>query len=145
MYFALDYSKQLKMKKNLLRSKEASGVQLTNADSSKLEFYRKRGAVLLLCGAIGECLETISGKVITNKFRLSFSEQISPHESAKIWSPTVGAISGLHIHLDRAFSDGLKNQERVRETLRAFSQLIASLGAPFEPLFEKVKANITQQ
>ncbi|MBD3817744.1 MAG: AIPR family protein [Brevundimonas diminuta] len=141
--FCYGLLKAVENEKNALRSKEKAGAALTNAEIDKLEFYRKRGAVFLLCGAVGECLETITNRVVANRFQLDFSQKISPEEAAKIWAPTVGALSGLHTHLEKAFSDGLKNQEKVRETLRAFSQLVASLRTPYASFFEDVERRLS--
>jgi hypothetical protein len=141
--FCYGLLKAAENEKNALRTKESNNSgSLTTAEKDKLDFYRKRGAVFLLCGAIGECLETITNKVIANRFSLNFSENTSPEEAARIWAPTVEAISGLHTHLDKAFSDGLKNQERVRETVKAFSQLVASLRGPYAPFFATIEKSI---
>lgn len=141
--FCYGLLKAVENEKNYLRAKESiDSTQLTKADKDKLEFYRKRGAVFLLCGAIGECLETITNKVVPNRFALKFSHTTSPDQAAQVWAPTVEALSGLHIHLEKAFSDGLKNQERVRETVKAFSQLVATLRGPYAPFFEKVEKSL---
>ncbi|MFN3573299.1 MAG: AIPR family protein [Phenylobacterium sp.] len=138
--FCYGLLKAIENEKNTLRS--AASADMTKADVDKLDFYRKRGSVFLLCGAVGECLETITGRVVANKFSLAFSPATSPDGATEIWAPTVRAISSLHSHLDKAFSDGLKNQERVRETLRSFSQLVASLKDPYQPFFSRVASNI---
>jgi len=140
--FCYGLLKAVENEKNSLRQREAAGEALTKAEKDKLEFYRKRGAVLLLCGGVGECLETIANCVVTNRFSLHFSNKISPEQAAAVWAPTVSAISSLHTHLEKAFSDGLKNQERIRDTLRAFSQLVASLRAPYASFFDKVQSQL---
>lgn len=132
--------KAVENEKTALRLKDANNPDaLTNAERAKLNFYRKRGSVFLVIGAVGECLETITDRVIPNRFLLNFGEQTSPEDAAQIWSSTVKALSGLHTHLEPAFSDGLKNQEKVRETIRAFSQIVASLREPYASFFDVVK------
>lgn len=140
--FAYSLLKAIENEKSSLRAKEIEGVDLTAAEKAKLSFYRKRGSVFLLLAAIGECLESVSGKVVLNRFNISFSEAISPDVAASLWRPTVEALSGLHTYLEKAFSDGLKNQERISETLRAFSQLVASLQGPYETFFSNVRQAI---
>ena len=141
--FCYGLLKAVENEKSTLRAKELENENsLTKADKDKLEFYRKRGAVFLLCGAVGECLETITNKVVPNRFLLNFGQDVSPDRAAQIWAPTVEAISGLHIHLEKAFSDGLKNQERVRETVRGFSQLVATLRGPYASFFALVESNL---
>lgn len=140
MIFAYSLLRAIENEKNILRQKEAGDeTNLTSAEKEKLSFYRKRGSVFLLAGAISECLETILDKVIPNKFRLNFSEKTSPEEAAKFWAPTVQALSGLHAYLEPAFSDGLKNQEKVQETTKKFSQLVAGLRAPYASFFDVIK------
>ncbi|PPQ39287.1 AIPR protein [Rhodoblastus acidophilus] len=141
--FCYGLLKAVENEKNELRKREHNHEKLTKADIAKLEFYRKRGAVLLLCAAIGECLETIADRVIANRFSLTFGEKDSPEDAAAYWQPTVKAISGLHAHLEKAFSDGLKNQEKVRETLKNFSQIVATLRAPFAEFFKSVENKLS--
>lgn len=137
--FAYGLLRAIENEKNDLRTKDVSGRELTAAEKAKLAFYRKRGSVFLLASAIGECLETIIDRVIPNRFALSFGNSTSPDEASRIWAPVVGALSSLHTHLDKAFSDGLKNQERVSETTRAFSQLVAGLRIPYAAFFDQLK------
>ncbi|MCH4021987.1 MAG: AIPR family protein [Acetobacter sp.] len=141
--FSYSLLKAIENEKSSLRAKEVAGNNLTAAEREKLSFYRKRGSVFLLLAAIGECLESIADRVIINRFSVSFSESVSPESAAQIWKPTVEALSGLHTHLDKAFSDGLKNQERISETLKAFSQLVASLQGPYSTFFSNVRDSIT--
>ncbi|WP_122039709.1 AIPR family protein [Asaia bogorensis] len=140
--FAYGLLKAIENEKSSLRAKDLSGNNLTSAEKAKLSFYRKRGSVFLLSAAIGECLESITDRVILNRFNISFSKDVSPESAAQLWKPTVEALSGLHTHLDKAFSDGLKNQERIGETLKAFSQLVASLQGPYSTFFANVRDSI---
>jgi len=140
--FSYSLLKAIEIEKGTLRSKETLGIELTSAEKAKLAFYRKRGSVFLLLAAIGECIETIYGKVVLNRFSLGFGSNISPEQATQIWTPTVEALSGLHTYLDKAFSDGLKNQERITDTLKAFSQLVASLQGPYATFFASVRSSI---
>jgi hypothetical protein len=137
--FAHSLLKAIENEKNALRLKESMGIELANAERAKFTFYRKRGSVFLLAAAIGECLETIADRVIPNRFSLDFGKSVSPDTAAELWRPTVEALSSLHSYLDKAFSDGLKNQERVGETITAFSQLVAGLRGPYATFFDKLK------
>ncbi|WP_062233609.1 AIPR family protein [Aureimonas sp. N4] len=138
--FAYGLLRAIESEKNDLRTKESAGVvQLTSAEKAKLAFYRKRGSAFLLAAAVAECLETIIETVVPNRFAVSFGNKVSPDEAVRIWSPTVQVLSSLHTYLDPAFSDGLKNQERVADTTRAFSQLVASLRVPYATFFDTVK------
>jgi len=138
--FAYSLLRAIENEKNLLRAQE--GGPLTETDRAKLTFYRKRGSVFLLAGAAGECLETIVGAPISNKFKVSLGNQMSPDKAIALWKPVVTALSGLHSYLEKALNDGLKNQETVGETLKSFSQLVASLREPYQPFFEPLKNEI---
>lgn len=137
--FAYSLLKAIETEKNALRAKEAGGNALTSAEKAKAAFYRKRGSVFLLMAAIGESLETIMDRVIPNRYTLHFGSSVSPEAASNIWKPTVEALSSLHTNLDKAFSDGLKNQERVGDTITTFSQLVAGLRVPYASFFDIVK------
>lgn len=138
--FCYSILKAVEMEKLNLRLKEAGGA-MSAADNGKLEFYRRRGSVFLVVAAIGECLETVSDRVIPNRFRLSFGNS-TPEQAAKLWLPAVETLSNLNANLVEALSDGLKNSTKVRETLRSFSQLVASLKQPYEPIFKPIREKI---
>ncbi|MEP9349347.1 AIPR family protein [Xanthobacter sp. KR7-225] len=140
--FSYSLLKSIENEKNSLRLKEGSGNIMSNAETAKFAFYRKRGSVFLLAAAIGECLETITDRVIPNRFLLSFGKTVSPEKAVAIWTPTVEALSGLHSQLEKAFSDGLKNQETITETTKAFSQFVASVRAPYATYFDVIKNSI---
>jgi hypothetical protein len=137
--FAYGLLKAVENEKNALRTRETVDLNLTTAEKAKLDFYRRRGSTLLLVAAVGECLETIVNQVIPDRFSISFGHGVSPETAAVIWAPTVEALSGLHTHLNKALSDGLKNAERVRETVSSFSQLVDSLRGPMSGFFEVVE------
>jgi hypothetical protein len=127
--------------KKALRAREMES-NMSAADQSKLEFYRRRGSVFLMAAAIGECLETIADTVIPNRFSLSFGTTVSPDQATKLWVPAVEAFSNLSSRLDEALSDGLKNAAKVRETIKDFSQLVASLKQPYASYFSPIRSKI---
>ena len=137
--FAFGLLKAIEDEKNSLRYKESIEHGLTSAESAKLQFYRKRGSVFLMVVAISECIETIVDRRIQNRFSLKFTNEVSPEISANIWKQTVAALSGLHKMLDKAFADGLKNQERVSDTIKAFSQQAAGIQDPYVSFFDQIK------
>jgi AIPR protein len=141
--FAYSLLKAIENEKSSLRSREESGTELTAAEKAKLAFYRKRGSVFLLAAAIGECLETIADRVIPNRFNLDFGNRVSPEASTEIWRPTVEALSSLHANLENAFSDGLKNQERVSETTKSYSQFVAGIRLPYASFFDRVQSALS--
>lgn len=113
--FCYGLLRAIENEKSQLRSRETAGSPaLSSAEVAKLDFYRKRGSVFLLAAAIGHCLETITDRVVPSRFLLSFGSKISPDQSVQLWTPPVVALSSLHAQLAGAFSDGLKNAEKVR-------------------------------
>ena len=139
--FCYSLLRAVEKEKILLRQKEAGG-DLSATDRSKLEFYRRRGSVFLLTAAVGECLETIADQVIPNRFRISFSKEVSPESATCLWRPVVETLSNLTSQLDEALNDGLKNSAKVKETLKTYSQMVASLKNVYSPIFEPFRAGI---
>jgi hypothetical protein len=45
----------------------------------------KKGALLLICAAVADCLETVIGKAIPNKFRLSFGDRMAFKKAEELW------------------------------------------------------------
>ena len=122
--FCYSLLRAIELEKASLRGKDTSDLgQLTAADNAKLDF------------------ESITDRVIPNRFKLSFGP-VSPDAAEAIWTPTVISLSNLQNQLNSAFSDGLKNSERVGEVVKSFSQLVASLKGPYESTFLEVRKNL---
>jgi hypothetical protein len=60
-------------------------AELTQIEKEQLDFFEKKGAMLLTCAAVAECLETILGRAIPNRFRLTFGEKLSPQRAERPW------------------------------------------------------------
>lgn len=134
----------IESEKSQLRTREANGgSKLSGAEAAKLEFYRRRGSVFLLAAAIGHCLETIADQVVPSRFLLSFGKKISPEQAVQLWMPVVVAMSSLHAQLASAFSDGLKNAEKVKEILSQYSQFVAGLKDLYGPIFQPIRESVT--
>lgn len=142
--FCYSLLRAIESEKISLRLKDSESQSgLTSNEKAKLEFYRKRGSVFLFASAIGECLESICGKAITNRFAISFGSETSPDQAMEIWMPTVTGLSNLNAHLTSALSDGLKNAEKVRDTVKSYSQVVASLSHLYDPIFSSVRKSIS--
>jgi len=128
-----------KHKMNLIERERIEA--LSADDNSKLVFYRRRGSVFLLTAAIGECLETITDKVISNRFRVHFPVSFSPDNATQLWLPVVDSLSNLTNPFD-PLRDGFPNSARVKEVLSGFRQTVGSLKKAFEPIFLPMREKI---
>jgi hypothetical protein len=72
-------------KKLALIEKARGEAELTQIEKEQLDFFEKKGAMLLTCAAVAECLETILGRAIPNRFRLTFGEKLSPQRAERPW------------------------------------------------------------
>ena len=108
----------------LIERSKKSESSLTTAEEQQLNFFRRRGSTYLLVSALAACIETFISRKIPNLFRISFGETISPKKSQEIWSKIVEVNSPLSIHLDEAFSDGLKSAEKVKTAIQKFQSLV---------------------
>ncbi len=108
----------------LVEKSRASDGGLTTLEQKQLEFFRHRGATYLFASAVAGCLETFLGRRISNPFRLSFGDSCSPKRAQYFWNALVEATAPLCQHLDEAFTDGLKNTERVQKAIATFQGLV---------------------
>lgn len=102
-------------------SKSSNG--LTDAEQKELEYFRQRGSTYMLASAVSGCLETILNRKINKLSRLNFGK-LSPSEAVKVWEPIIGVCASFCPQLLDAFSDGLKNRERIKRTLGVFQSLV---------------------
>lgn len=126
-------------RKNVLRNKEV----LSKMEDSQLTYFRKRGSIPLLCAAISDCLESILDKRITNLFRISFGDSVSPFQAEKLWEPIVDICVSLCTQLHPALEDGgLKSITKVKECIERFSALISATVQMNKPVYENFEKNI---
>jgi len=105
------------------KSKERPDT-LTSVEQRQLEFFRNRGATYLLASAIAACCETFLGRRVSSNFRLSIGPNITPTLAESHWRDIVMITAPLCTHLADAFTDGLKNTERVRKAIQTFQSLV---------------------
>lgn len=124
-------------KKRLVDKHKQNPDSLTDQESQLLDYFRHRGSTYLLVSAIASSLEAIMGHKISNVFRLSFGEGVSPKEGAEIWSKIVEVTSPFCAQLSEAFSDGLKNTEKVNSAQRTFVSLVQATVSVNKAVFDK--------
>ncbi len=123
--FAYSLLRAVEARKLRLVEKSRRGENsLTSLEHRELEFFRHRGATYLLVSAISSCLEIFLSKQLPNIFRLSFGESCSASKAQEYWGIVVEATAPLCQHLEEAFTDGLKNTERINKAIQTFQSLV---------------------
>ncbi len=112
-------------KKRLLVEKSKKGTDnLTDIETRQLQYFRSRGSTYLLTTAIAKCIETFLKRKIPNAFRLSFGDKTSPGKAQEIWKDIVEVVSMFSPQLEEAFTDGLKNTDKVTNVTQTVQSLI---------------------
>ncbi len=125
--FAYSLIRAIEEKKTSLIEKSGKTESgLTQLELRQLNFFRNRGATYLFASALAACIETFMDRRISNLFRLSFGDSCSPRKAQSHWTILVEATSPLCQHLEGAFTDGLKNIERVKNAIDTFQNLVAA-------------------
>jgi hypothetical protein len=123
-------------KVELLQKAKEKPDSLTATEQKQLEFFRNRGSTYLLVSAIAACIETFVGRRIPNLFRLAFAPSTSPSLAQNYWRDIVMTTVPLCTHLEDAFTDGLKNTERVRKAVETFQGLVQATESSNKKLYK---------
>lgn len=126
-------------KKNLVSKFKAKPNSLTSQEETLLEYFRHRGSTYLLVSAIAGSLETILGHKVPNRFKVSFAENVSPEKGMVNWSQIVEVTSPFTTQLSEAFSDGLKNTDKVNTAQNTFRSLVQATSVANSIVFEKFR------
>jgi hypothetical protein len=111
-------------KKALVDKYKKNPESLTQQETDLLEYFRHRGSTYLFVAAVASSLETILGHKITNIFRLSFGDGMSPRDGQRCWARIVNVTSPFCQQLSEAFSDGLTHVENVGSAQSMFRSLV---------------------
>ena len=110
----------------------------TDAQRRHATFFSARGSNYLLVAALGECIETLLGRAVANRYGLRFSKNLSPAKATDIWLPVVDVALSFSSQLQPATDRGLKSQDRVKKALQDFASMIEAIRsanpAPFDAL-----------
>lgn len=132
-------------KQNIMKIPDASR---TEAQKRHAAFFSSRGSNYLLVAAIGDCLETIVGRPIADRYALQFKKNISPSDAMDTWQPVVDVVLSFSAQLTPATDQGLKAQERVTKAVADFSAMIEATRsanpAPFESLAQATNVTAGQ-
>lgn len=143
LVFAYSLLRAIEDKKiELIAKIKGAGSSLTSSEHKQIEFFRKRGANYLLVTAIAACLEVFLGSKVHNLFRLSFSDKTSPKDGQKLWSGIVETVLPLCVHLDDAFTDGLRSNEKIRKAIDKFQSLVEVTAASNKSVYHQFASRV---
>jgi hypothetical protein len=100
--------------------------QRTTPQQRYLNFLRRRGSIPLLMAAVADSLETVTGRVIPDRWSLTFKDNCSPKSAAERWRSLVMALLPFVNQLAGAADNDLKSGERVRDALDKFQSMVES-------------------
>jgi hypothetical protein len=107
-------------KLELAQKQKNDPSSLTSIENTSLSFLNKKGANYLLVHVISQCMETILGKPIPNRFDLHFSKNVSPNTAAKFWLPIIDMMLSLSNQLQSAFSRDRISNESISKAVPNF-------------------------
>jgi hypothetical protein len=124
-------------KLELANKQKADPASLTNIENVSLAFLNKKGANYLLVHVISQCMETILGKPIPNRFDLHFIKSVSPDAASHLWLPIIDMMLSLSNQLDSAFSRNRVSNESVTKAVPNFVGVVASISNLQKATFQK--------
>jgi hypothetical protein len=122
-------------KKLDLVSKLKNETPLTKTEQEQLQFFEKKGSILLACAAFADCLEAVLDHAIPNKFRLSFGTDVSPAQAEKYWVELCTPLFALIGNLDAAFSANRITTELTKKAIPQFRNVVQSVAKPNRETF----------
>lgn len=127
------------MKFKLMRESDPTENQM-----KLLKFLRSRGSIVLFITAVSSSMEEILNKKISNLFRLEFKDDLSIEKAIEMWDPIIGVLASFSDTLNQGLSDGIKNTDRINNTLNQFKQLVTAIKSANSVTFNEfaVKVNI---
>jgi hypothetical protein len=126
-YALLSAANDRKLELSQKQKKDLSS--LTTVENTTLTYLNKKGANYLLVHVISQCMETILGKSIPNRFDLHFSRNVTPSGAAGIWLPIVDMMLSLSNQLEGAFSRNRISNESVSKAVPNFVGVVASISS----------------
>ncbi|WP_417609867.1 AIPR family protein [Parasphingorhabdus sp.] len=127
---------------NLLEKSKSEDESLTEQEKSTLKYLDKKGSHYLLIYVVAQCLETILGRSIPNKFDIKFKKNASPFELANEWEKILDILLPLANQLDDAFAKGRITNEGVAKSLTKFTAVFAAVANLQETAFSQFASKI---
>lgn len=126
----------------LIEQQKSDPSSLTAVEATTLEFLNRKGSQFLLIYVVGQCLETIMGKPIPNKFDVRFRSNTSPFRLSKEWDPILDILLPLSGQLESAFAKGRVTNEGVKKNVPNFVGVFASIANVQEAAFKAFAAKV---
>lgn len=136
--FTYSLLRAIERKKKQLKENE---VKLTGAQIEQLNVLRYRGSIQLLVNAISHCLETFMDRRLPNLFRLSFGVT-APETAKENWTPIVDITLPFCNQLLPALEGGLKNPDRVEESIRTYRGLVEATKLANKDIISEFTKNV---
>lgn len=127
----------------LVAKAKSGGEGLTELERKTLDFLEKKGSAFLVIYVVAQCLETIIGKPIPNRFDIKFKSNLSPSSAAAKWEPILDVVLSLANQLDSAFSRGRVTTEAVKKTVPNFVGIFASIANLQKDTFAAFASQLT--
>ena len=140
--FAYSLHKAISEIKLGLVSKRRKEDVLTETEKEQLEFFEKKGSILLTCAAIAGCLEVVLERPLPNRFGLSFGGKVSPESARDFWLELLPGLLALVSNLNAAFSSGRITTELVKLALPPFRQLVQATAAANKSTFKSFSGRV---
>lgn len=119
-------------------------TSMTTNETNLLKFLRSRGSIVLFTTAVSSCIEEILGKQISNLFRLKFCNDMTIENGMKLWKPIIAILASFSDTLNQGLSDGIKNEEKIKNALNQFQQLVSAVKAANSTEFEKFEKKVCE-
>lgn len=129
----------------LLKKQKVSSESSTTLDKAQLDFLSRKGSQFLMCFAVAQCLETILGRAIPNKFDIQFKKNESPFKFAEEWAGVIDAFLPLSSQLDDAFTRGRITAEGVKKTMPKFVGVFAAVATAQQENFKEFAKRVELQ
>jgi len=141
-FFAYTLFKAVERKKlELINKKDENKIK--QIEEAQLAFFRNRGSTILFATAISRCLETFLDQRISNKFDIKFKNKRTIEEATDIWYPLIQIASSFTDPLLKGLSDGIKNKDKIEESLKTFESLISSTKQANAQIFKEFSENVS--
>jgi hypothetical protein len=135
---------------SLLRSVEGAKLtlkkkvpdKLTDREKAQLDYFSQRGSTFMLAAGIAGCLETILGKSVPNRFRVSFGPKVSPALAQANWTSVISVFLPFVKQLEPAIENVLRDEKTVSDSLSAFEDVVESVKTYHKTLFAEFSKKV---
>lgn len=115
---------------------------LTEIELVTLDFFQMKGSIYLLVAATSECLESIIGRKIADKFSLKFKRNIPATKGVEIWQPIVDVLLPLTNQLQDGFTHKRIRADKAGSAIAKFRGIVGAIAIANKPIFERFAAEV---